>query len=167
MSYATTADLINAIGQREAVQLDETGFVTEPMVALLAEAGDTSGLTADEAKALASLEKQLTDALADARSLIDAHLARRYALPIGDPPRILRRICVDLARYYLQDHDPKSTVVKRYEDWLAFLKRVAAGNASLDVPESAQPAPERGGVAVHAPQVVFTQETLRDYTDPD
>jgi phage gp36-like protein len=73
-------------------------------------------------------------ALNDASAEIDTYLESRFALPLTDPPAPLTRICCDLAMYRMQALRPLHDLEdarKRYEDAIAMLARVAAGELTL------------------------------------
>jgi len=73
-------------------------------------------------------------ALGDASAEIDTYLEARFALPLGDPPATLTRLCCDIAMYRMQALRPLHDVAearKRYDDAIATLKRVAAGQLTL------------------------------------
>lgn len=102
----------------------------------------------------------LVTALDDATALIDTYLAKRWELPIAEPPRSLKSLCVDMACYFLARNDSAVTddLRKRYEDALAMLKDVAKG--VLDLPGMST-APEDssgtagGAVVIEGPERVF------------
>lgn len=80
--YITREDLAAAIGMRELAQL------TCDYVYGLPEAELPDWETADRA-------------IAYACELADGYLAGRYALPLENPPSLLRPICTDIARWWL------------------------------------------------------------------
>lgn len=100
--------------------------------------------------------------IADASSMIDGYLAKRYSLPLASVPSALTKIGVDLAWYYLLGDgagkdDPASVA---YRDAMRWLENVAKG---LIVIESAGeiPSPAGGGqIKTSAPDRVFTRDSL-------
>lgn len=76
----------------------------------------------------AVVEAMLEDADAEIVSLI----GHAVTIDVANPPRNLRRIAGDIARYRLYGANPPEAVRKNYEDALAFLRRVADGEATLD-----------------------------------
>ena len=100
-----------------------------------------SGTAADLADA------QLTDAIAEADSIIDGYLARRYTVPVaavsGSIPHPVDYWSRNLAAYEasctyrgsmdFSDNDP---VARRYKATMDALKDVAAGRMTLDLPLS-------------------------------
>lgn len=90
----------------------------------------------------------LTEALEDADGLIDSYLAGRYALPLADVPKILKRYACDIARFYLWKDNAGEIVRQAYQDAEKFLKDVAAGKAGIGLDASNQPVPvSSGGVS--------------------
>ncbi|MDR5803406.1 phage protein Gp36 family protein [Caballeronia sp. LZ001] len=86
-------------------------------------------------------------AIDDASSEIDSYLAGRYRLPLDPAPKMLSRVCCDIARYLLCGADARMTeeIRQRYKDATGFLKLVANGDVTLgvtatgSVPESDNP----------------------------
>lgn len=80
----------------------------------------------DEANALA---------LADASDLINTYLSKKYVLPFETVPSILKKLCVDLACYFLANADEFATedIRKRYDDALGTLKDIAKGIIELPI----------------------------------
>jgi len=64
------------------------------------------------------------DAIQDATEEINGHIGDRYPLPLPNVPSNLKRMACDIARYRLYFEQPTEEVRKRYEDAIAFLKRV-------------------------------------------
>lgn len=73
-------------------------------------------------------------ALSDAGMEIDAYLSNRYTLPLASPyPALLVRLCCELARYTLYKDKAPEIVRTGREDAIALLRRIAAGDAKLQV----------------------------------
>lgn len=73
------------------------------------------------------------DAIQDATEEINGHISDRYPLPLPNVPSNLKRMACDIARYRLYFQQPTEEVRKRYEDAIAFLKRVADNKAHLQI----------------------------------
>lgn len=73
------------------------------------------------------------DAIQDATEEINGHIGDRYPLPLPNVPSNLKRMACDIARYRLYFEQPTEEVRKRYEDAIAFLKRVADKKAHLQI----------------------------------
>ena len=76
-------------------------------------------------------EAVITQALADASSLIDGYLAGRYPLPLAHVPTALVPICCDIARHRLYGEQSPEQIGKRYDAALSFLKSVGKGELAL------------------------------------
>lgn len=109
MVYATLDDMVGRFGETEMIEItdrQQTGAV-DPVVA--------------------------GGALDDASAEIDSYLAGRYALPFTATPRVIGRLCCNIARYQLCTAGPRMTdeVRDRYRDAVRFLELAAAGKVTL------------------------------------
>ncbi|RZG71906.1 DUF1320 domain-containing protein [Acinetobacter wuhouensis] len=93
------------------------------------------GAEIENLKAMLS-EDAIVDAIQDATEEINGHIGGRYPLPLPDVPSNLKRMACDIARYRLYFQQPTEEVRKRYEDAIAFLKRVADSKAHLQIQDS-------------------------------
>jgi phage gp36-like protein len=114
--YATTQDFIQAFGEQEAIQLSN---LDNPM-------GDVVDAN------------HIDQALQDASEEVNSYVRSRYATPISDPPRALKRWVMDIARYLLHRYDPTDTVKKNHEDALRFLREVRDGKKAIDLTATTQ-----------------------------
>lgn len=145
MSYATVQDVINRYPNRDLVQLTNE---------------DPTLTTINNAP--------ITQALADASAEIDGYIEGRFTLPLADPPAVLNRLTTDIAMYRLQSLRPLHDLQdarKRYEDAIAMLTRVAAGELTLGLSVDSQEPPVATGAveAVEGPERVFNRDKLRGY----
>lgn len=102
-------------------------YATEPdLVARFGE--EISGL-----KLMVSNPTFVDDAIQDATEEINGHIGGRYPLPLLNVPSNLKRMACDIARYRLYFQQPTEEVRHRYEDAIAFLKRVADNKAHLQI----------------------------------
>jgi phage gp36-like protein len=144
VSYAAAQDIINRYPTRDLVQLTNE----DP-------AATTVNTTA------------LQQALDDASAEIDSYLEGRFALPLSDPPAVLNRLASDIAIYRLQALRPLHDLEdarRRYDDAVAMLGRVAAGELTLGLSldnQQAPPAPQAEG-SEGAPRV-FSRQTLKGF----
>ncbi len=109
MAYSTQADLENLIPTAELVQLTaESG--AEPDAAVVA------------------------SAISQADAEIDSYLGMRYRVPLEPAPTLVTALSADLAIYHLYSRRSVVPQVRRlkYEAAVAFLKQVAAGQASVE-----------------------------------
>ncbi|HID8084397.1 TPA: gp436 family protein [Serratia marcescens] len=141
MQYATREDLMTADGS----------FVWN--VAM-----DTQTQQLDEAA--------ISQALADTDEEINSWLSRRYKLPLETAvPRLLQRVAVSIAFYWLADRDNQVTelVQKRYDDAIKTLKDIANGQRDLGLPTLEQPTEGTGGkvIMVGDNARLFTRNTLK------
>lgn len=144
MSYASPQDIINRYPNRDLVQLtNEDPTVTTVNTAALQQALD------------------------DASAEIDGYLGGRFTLPITDPPSVLNRLTVDVAMYRLQALRPLHDIAdarQRYDDAVAMLTKVAAGELTLGIAadgketEIAQSAEQAEG-----PVRVFNRNTMKGF----
>ncbi len=98
--------------------------------------------------------------IADAAATTDSYLHERYALPLSDVPKILVRINVDLAVYYLaSDENLLSDLIMQHKvDAISDLGKIAAGKIKLDVPS---PPTVGGGVTLKTQDRVFGRDKVR------
>ena len=91
-------------------------------------------------KTMLPSQSSVQDAIQDATEEINGYIGGRYALPLPNVPSNLERMACDIARYRLYFQQPTEEVRKRYEDAIAFLKRVADNKAHLQIqlPETNQ-----------------------------
>jgi len=90
--------------------------------------------------------------LIKASSEIDRYVGVRYALPLAVVPDDLKRVCCDIAMYWLCPTAVTQTDLKRdrYKDAISFLRDLSTGKATLGIAQNQdEPAvlPE-----VHVPQ---------------
>lgn len=109
MGYCTLDDLKNDIPEAELIQLTD----------------DADAGVVDETK--------VADAIADADSEIDGYLRNRYDLPLSPVPRILKKLSVGIALYYLfHRRQIQNEVIKeRYDNAVKLLDRIAKGQVQL------------------------------------
>lgn len=117
MTYASQQNLTDRFGEDELIQLSDranTGLINSTVVAR---------------------------ALADADAEINGYLSTRYTLPLSSVPEVLVVIACNIARYRLDNRDPREDIVTRYKDAIKYLKDVVSGEGSLGVDSSnARPA---------------------------
>lgn len=106
-------------------------------------------------------ETAIAAALEDTDEEINSLLSRRYKLPLETTvPRILKRVAVSIAFYWLADRDNQATelVRKRYEDAIKTLKEIASGQRDIGLPTLEQPTEGESG------KVFMTGENPRLFT---
>jgi len=110
--YATQSDL-------------ETHFGLDELVELTDRATPPAGVVDVEV---------LAHALSAAANEIDGYISMVYRRPLAMVPARLVDLACDIARYHLYTHAAPDLVVERYKAAIAFLRLVAAGEASLGIP---------------------------------
>lgn len=76
-------------------------------------------------------------AIADADAEIDGYLAKRYAVPLSRPPKVINKFSKDIAVYNLfsrigiDENTDQKTYLNRYNSAINFLKLVAEGKVSI------------------------------------
>ncbi|EMH4029448.1 phage protein Gp36 family protein [Serratia marcescens] len=111
-------------------------------------------------------EEAISQALDDTDEEINSLLSRRYKLPLETAvPRILNRVAISIAFYWLADRDNQATelVRKRYEDAIKTLKEIANGQRDLGLPTIEQPAEGDSGkvIMVGENPRLFTRKSLK------
>lgn len=109
MSYATQADIVAYLGEREVIALtdrDNLGYLDEAVLA---------------------------SALVDASAEIDTYLVGRYQVPLSVVSRLIVTYTCDIARYRLSGATVTEvdTVRNRYKDAIRFLEAVRDGKIDL------------------------------------
>lgn len=130
MAYATRSDLEDHLGELRYLELVDR---------------DSDG-TPDVAQVDAALER--------ASSLVDSYIARY--LPIPTPyPRVVVDCVVQITTYDLAGNRATETERLRYEDALRWLRDLAAGTATLGLPEG--PIVVEGEALVSADRAQWTR----------
>lgn len=137
MAYTTKAGILKQLSEAELIQLtDDAG------------AGSVDDDIVDES-------------IDDADDEIDGYLGGRYTVPLSAPvPGMISKISVDIAIYnlYARRADSIPEIRKeRYENAIAFLKKVAEGRISLG---SDDPSSGLDDVAYESADRVFTSTKL-------
>lgn len=91
------------------------------------------GAEIEQLKEMLPSGSSINDAIQDATEEINGHIGGRYSLPLNSTPSNLKRMACDIARYRLYFQQPTEEVRQRYEDAIAFLKRVADNKAHLQI----------------------------------
>ena len=138
MPYATQNDLIARYGAQEVAGISDYDATGE---------GDDAAVST---------------ALADASVEMDAYIANSHALPLLKPyPSLLVRLCCELARYALYKDKASESVRTGREDAIALLRRIASGEAKLQLSPDTPIAETQGGsFAVSSSARVFSDAAL-------
>ena len=117
MIYATPQDYLNAFGEQEAIQLT-----------------DRVGVGAVEGGVMAA-------ALASASGVMDGYIGGRYSLPLTTTTPLLKKVCLDLARFELHGNQAGEIVVERKKDAYRTLEGVSRGGVDLGLDAGNKPEP--------------------------
>jgi len=149
MSYSTRAEV------REMIKDD----------ALNAIIGDT--FIEDPAEREELVGPIIDGAIGDADAEIDGYLAKRYAVPLAQAPKVINKFSKDIAIYNLfsrigiDESTDQKTYLNRYNSAIAFLKLVAEGKVSIGS-ESEDPATAAAtGFTVKSNTRLFTREQMK------
>lgn len=116
MPYATSQELIDRLGTREATMLSDRTNTGAPDATVLARA------------------------LGEAEDVINGYIGRRYALPLttsagqaAATPETVKRLAIDIARYLLTGTEvmESEAVRNRYKDAISLLDKIADGKVRL------------------------------------
>ncbi len=104
-------------------------------------------------------------AIADADSLINAHVRSRYEVPFDPAPELIKRISVDLSVYYLYqrkyDSEMPEPVRFRYTDAMRLLASISTGTVHIeDLPNGQQAVPTVSKSNKRAEDRMFGRSTL-------
>jgi phage gp36-like protein len=139
MAYAVLEDLVKMVPEDELAQLTtEAGELPDDSV--------------------------VAEAIARADAEIDSYLAVRYQVPISPAPHRVKALSVDLALYHLYSRRSVAPEIRRrgYEDAIAFLKLVAAGQALIEGAGGEPPASQETAEITGATRL-FGRDTLGDW----
>lgn len=77
-------------------------------------------------------QEKIEVALQDAAEVINSYVAAKHALPLSVIPPSLKRICCNLALYFLYKDVKPADVRQSYEDAVIYLKDVSKGIVVLE-----------------------------------
>lgn len=144
--YATIADMIARYGLAEMIARTDDGTASEPPAEPVA----------------AVIEPKLRDASA----MVDDYLRARYQLPLAQPyPLVIVAQACALARYGLWQEAATERVKDDRDAAMAWLRDLSRGLVHIDAPLLGT-APATIGALVSAPAPIFTDDTLRGFTEP-
>ena len=106
-------------------------------------------------------QSKVESALNDASAEMDTYLGSVYTLPMTEPNPYLKTICCDITRFRLWDDAVSEEVRKRYEDAVAWLKKVVKGDVSLGIEN--QEEVFYATTSTNAGNRTFTRSNLDDF----
>jgi phage gp36-like protein len=140
MTYATQQDLVDRYGESEIVQLSDRARIGSINAAVVAKALD------------------------DADSEINGYLEGRYTLPFENPPKLLRLVACDIARFRLAENRATEEIEKRYAAQIKFLSAVAKGDIKLGLNSGGATTPVADAPSSDGSPRTFTRDNLSDFT---
>ncbi len=135
MNYCLIADLINASSEEKLIQLTDD----ENLAPATIDPADPDCV---------KIIGRINDAIDYADQLIDGYLRSRYTLPLSAVPKLIKRLSVDLALFYLYgrrfDTEIPEGMTARYNNATKILGNIQAGKLSLGTGETEPAAPAEG-----------------------
>ncbi len=100
------------------------------------------------------------EAISDATAEIDTYVAAKYDLPLAVVPKVLTRLCIDIAMYRLSADADMATEERRlrYEDAVKLLVRISNGVVSLGLDEP--PVTTNGAASVTSNERRFRRKSM-------
>lgn len=139
MAYATVADMVARFGDVEMIHASDRD---------------------DNHQINTSV---IEGAINDASDFIDGHLAGRYALPLQTSPKMLTRICCDIARFYLDDSTVTEKQQNAFDTAKSVLSKLADGRMSLGLPVDSQPEQTDGDIEMQSAGSVFGRNQSKSF----
>jgi phage gp36-like protein len=140
MAYCCEDDLLKMIPQAELAELTaESGEVPDSLI--------------------------INEAISKAEAEIDAYLGVRYVVPLAAPPARVKGLAVELAIYHLYSRRSVVPPVRQrnYEEAVAFLKQVAAGQVVIVGPQGEPPTLAKEVTDATGATRVFSRVTQWDW----
>jgi phage gp36-like protein len=140
MAYCTEDDLLQMIPQSELAELTaESGEIPDRLI--------------------------LNEVISKAAAEIDSYLGVKYVVPLAAPPARVKALAVELAIYHLYSRRSVVPPVRQqnYEEAVAFLKQVAAGQAVIVGPQGELPTLTKEVTDANSAVRVFSRDTLTDW----
>ncbi|MBF0249960.1 MAG: DUF1320 domain-containing protein [Alphaproteobacteria bacterium] len=105
----------------------------------------------------------MTGALEDASAEIDSYIAVRYDLPLPSTPKMLEKVCCDIARKNLYKDRPLEEVVNNYKSAVAWLRDVSKGVSELDIGGTEPAGDTTGAPVLNSPSQTFTKTSMQGF----
>jgi phage gp36-like protein len=140
MAYCSEDDLLKMIPQAELAELTaESGEVPDSLI--------------------------INEAISKAEAEIDAYLGVSYVVPLAAPPGRVKGLAVELAIYHLYSRRSVVPPVRQrnYEEAVAFLKQVAAGQIMIVGLQGELPTVTKEVTDFTSAIRVFSRDTLADW----
>lgn len=145
MNYCTLEDIKGHVPERRLVEL-------------------TDDLNPNDEGSI--VETVVDKAIAEAETLVNAYVVKRYALPLPSVPPVLRMVAVDLSIYNLYERLTEMNITEgmklRYNNAVALLKQIASGDLPLGLPEPEAPVQGFSAISLVAGgPALFTMDSMR------
>jgi len=140
MAYCSAEDLLKMISQSELAELTaESGEVPDSLI--------------------------IAEAISKAEAEIDSYLGVKYVVPLSAPPARVKTLAVELAIYHLYSRRSVMPPVRQqnYEEAVAFLKQVAAGQVVIVGPQGEPPTVAKEVTDASGATRVFSRVTQWDW----
>jgi phage gp36-like protein len=140
MAYCSEEDLLKMIPQSELAELTvESGEVPDSLI--------------------------IAEAISKAEAEIDSYLGVKYVVPLSAPPARVKTLAVELAIYHLYSRRSVVPPVRQrnYEEAVAFLKQVAAGQIMIVGLQGELPTVTKEVTDFTSAIRVFSRDTLADW----
>ena len=166
--YITLAQLADAPGALELSQVasesHDAALVDAELFERTLRVQPRTGFDASAIAAADAAAARISNLIDEATALIDGYLARRYALPLANAPRLLTTWARAIVRYKLHPDragDERSDpVVRDYRDALKFLALVADGKFSLGIDDPETSPSAEADIRIDTGSKVFGRRAL-------
>ena len=161
MPYLTPADLVARFGGEEIAQLADRSTpreVTPELLALALAEDPLAGWAESDVAAVTAALALLGTTIDDAQSAIDAYLSGRYTTPLATVPLVIKRMCADVARFYLHGDRASDPVIKAYEAAMGLCRDISNGKVAFGADVITSPKGSGGAVEVVSGSRVWSRE---------
>lgn len=141
MAYCTLEDIFGVMDEADVVAYTDD-----------ADAGSVDTLKVDQA-------------IASAGSLIDAHLGRRYLVPLDPVPEMVKDLAVDIAAYKIAGRrsDAPEEWRTKYTDAVKLLEKISGGQAVVPGAAAAPSGSGANSVAISSNDRFFGRDKMRGW----
>lgn len=107
----------------------------------------------------------IKSAIEDAEGEIDGYLCKRYPTPLQVIPKIINKICKDIAAYNIfsrlgiDEGERENNYLTRYKSAIKYLEMVAVGKVDIDA--SASSGVTNTGFKVNSSMRLFSRQSMR------
>ena len=169
MPYVTPAQLAESPGAQELAQSASTtheAIVDSELMDLTLRALSRDGYTPTQIAQADEALARIVAVVAECDAVIDAHIARRVALPLLAVPPVLTSIARALVRYQLQPNrvgDNTDPIIRGYAEMMKLLRDVRDGAVTLGVADPASASAPVLDVRIDPGSKVFGRDSLRNF----